>query len=703
MCGITGFFRTKDAVSNVFSSLETMKERGKDSYGISTDNLTFHSKDLNQIKLVKEDNNAIGHCLHSIVGFVPQPLIRDGKLVANCEIYNWKELAKKHNLKVKNDSELILNLIEKIGINKTLGELDGVYALAYWKDKKIILARDIIGVKPIWYSNSEGFAFASEKKALERLGYKNITELNPRNILEYDNKINLKKRDFFKIEPKNKDNLEETEENVEKLVTNAIKKRIPEKKFGILFSGGVDSTVIVQICKRLKKDFICYTAALDEKGMKEAEDLTYAKKTAKEMNLNLKIKKLRLKDVEKYLKIITPLIEDNNPVKVSVALTFYAALQEAKKDNIKVIFSGLGSEEIFAGYERHKKSSNINKECLSGLRKMYERDLYRDDIITMNNRIELRVPFLDNELIDYSLKIPEEYKIKEDKDKFILRTVAEKLGVSKEIAYRKKRAAQYGSKFDSAIKKLAKKNGFKLRSEYLKKFYNPKNLKLGVLFSSGKDSSYALWIMKKQNYDISCLITIKSKNPESFMFHTPNIDMTSLQSEAMDIPLIQETTEGKEEEEIKDLENVLKKAKEKYKIEGIVTGALFSDYQRTRIEKAADKLGLKVFSPLWHKDQETEMRELINEKFEVILSSIAADGLDKSWLGKRITEKTVDKLVKINKKIGLNIAFEGGEAESLVLDAPMFNKKIEIIDSEIIEENENVARLVIKKAKLTEK
>lgn len=225
-------------------------------------------------------------------------------------------------------------------------------------------------------------------------------------------------------------------------------------------------------------------------------------------------------------------------------------------------------------------------------------------------------------------------------------------------------------------------------------------MKLGALFSSGKDSSYALYLMKKQGNEISCLITIKSKNPDSYMFHTPNIDMTSLQSEALGIPLIEQETKGKKEDELKDLKQALETAKKEYKIEGVVTGALFSEYQTSRVETICKEINLKVFSPLWHKDQETEMRELIQNGFKFIFSKIAADGLDESWLGKIITDKDIDKLVELNKKIGFNIALEGGEAESLLIDGPMFKSKIVIKEAEKIMENKCTGIYNILKAEL---
>ncbi len=224
-------------------------------------------------------------------------------------------------------------------------------------------------------------------------------------------------------------------------------------------------------------------------------------------------------------------------------------------------------------------------------------------------------------------------------------------------------------------------------------------MKLAALYSGGKDSNFAIFLAKKQ-HEIACLITIKSKNIDSYMFHTPNIHLTELQAKALNLPLIEETTKGEKEIELKDLERAIKKAKEKYNIQGVLTGALFSNYQRERIEKIAKKLNLKTISPLWHMDQEKEMRELIKNNFTIILTSIAAQGLDESWLNKRITDKDIDKLTKIE---GINIAGEGGEFETLVLDCPLFNKKLEIKESTIIKKSEHVARLIIKKAELIDK
>jgi len=477
------------------------------------------------------------------------------------------------------------------------------------------------------------------------------------------------------------------------LLEKSVKKNASDKKVGLLFSGGVDSSVIALILKKLNVDFTCYTTAFEDDEMQEAEDLVYARKAANALGLRLRV--VKVKDVEKYIEKIIDVIEDCDVIKVGVGLPVYLGCREAKKDGCKVIFSGLGSEEIFGGYERHRKASDVNKECVNGLLGIYERDITRDVKISEFFGLELKVPFLDKELVEYSLRIPGIYKINKNGVKMILRESALKLGLVEEIALRKKRAAQYGSNFHKAIRKLSKKKGFKFIKDYLRSLFP-----LGALVSSGKDSLYAMHLMMKKGFDVKCLISVKSENPDSYMFHVPNVDLVKLQAESIGVPFLEGVTKGEKEKELKDLEKVLKEAKEKFGIKGIVTGAIFSEYQKKRIENVADKLNLKVFSPLWHMDQEKEIREIINNKFKFIITKIASEGLDKSWLGRVITEKDVDKLVGLNKKIGLNVAFEGGEAETLVIDAPLFKKKINIVDYEIKEESENVAEIVVKKAEL---
>ncbi len=721
MCGIAGVFNHPSAFQQVQAALALLRNRGRDAAGISNFHEVQHHHDISKFYPLP-GKCIVGHALHAVVDEVPQPLKGKGVLVANCEIYNWEKLNVKYSFKAKNDAELLLSLLDKFGIDK-IEELDGVYAFAYWNKEDLYLVRDILGEKPLWFVHtSDGFAFASEKKVLEKLGYLDIQELNPRLILHYyihGNRYDIISRSFFEYLPEHKDSYEKLKQKTAVLLDAACQKRIPARKFGLLFSGGVDSTYLANYFKQHGYEFTCYTAVLAPAGaggssMERAlpADLLAAQKAAKELGLNLKIKKIALEQIPAYLQKIVPLIEDSNVVKVGVALPFYIACEMAREDGCKVIFSGLGSEELFAGYERHKQSGNVNRECVSGLLKIYERDLYRDDVITMDNALELRLPYLDVELVKYALKIPGKYKLKDAKDtkdkndaigKYILREIAAAQGIPDEFAFRKKTAAQYGSKFDYALEKLARRNKFPTKSAYLRTFYPAHNLRLGVLYSGGKDSTYAAYIMQKQNYELACLITMKSTNKESFMFQSAGVEMTELQAKAMELPLVVGETKGEKEKELSDLEKTIRVAKEKYKLDGIVSGALFSTYQRDRIEKICDKLGLKIFAPLWHKAQEEEMRELLQRGFVFVLSAVAAEGLAKSWLNKVITEKDIEKLKELQRKVGINLSGEGGETESIVLDCPLFKKKLFIVKSRVVEEGKYAAYLVVEEAELKEK
>ncbi|MFW6220347.1 MAG: asparagine synthase C-terminal domain-containing protein, partial [Nanoarchaeota archaeon] len=250
---------------------------------------------------------------------------------------------------------------------------------------------------------------------------------------------------------------------------------IKRQKIGVLFSGGIDSTLICFILKELNIDFFCYTSGILDENLEESRDIMHSKIIAKHYNFNHKITTINIKETEKYIKKIIKLLKTDNVITIGVGLSIYKALEEAKKDNINIVFSGIGSEEIFAGYLRHKNSKNINEECRNGLNKIYERDLIRDFKIANHFNIKLKLPFLNKKLVDYALKIPGKYKIDNNIEKKILRETAFFIGLDEKFCYRKKLGAQYGSKFDRAIQKLAKINNFKFKSEYLKNLYHKIN------------------------------------------------------------------------------------------------------------------------------------------------------------------------------------------------------------------------------------
>src|SRR3989338_9378402 len=201
-------------------------------------------------------------------------------------------------------------------------------------------------------------------------------------------------------------------------------------------------------------------------------------------------------------------------------------------------------------------------------------------------------------------------------------------------------------------------------------------MKLGILFSGGKDSTFAAFLAKKEGYQIECLISIASENKESYMFHTPSIDKTKMQAKAMNIPIIFQKTKGKKEDELKDLEFAIKKAIQKYKIEGVVTGAVESVYQASRIQKICNELNLECFNPVWQKNKFEMLEDLLKNKFKIIITGVFAYPLNEKWLGRRIDKKFIEDMKILNQKYKINPAGEGGEFESFVLDCPLFKREL---------------------------
>jgi diphthine-ammonia ligase len=207
-------------------------------------------------------------------------------------------------------------------------------------------------------------------------------------------------------------------------------------------------------------------------------------------------------------------------------------------------------------------------------------------------------------------------------------------------------------------------------------------MRIGVLFSGGKDSTLALHKAAEKE-EVACLITIKSKNPESYMFHTPNINLTAMQAEGLNLPLVSKLTEGKKEEELADLEQAIAEAKQRFHIEGVVSGAVESVYQSTRVQRICHRLDLWCLNPLWKKNQQALLEELVEKRFRVIVSGVFAYPLDEKWLGKEIDTAMIGRLLDLQQKYGISPSGEGGEIETTVLDAPMFKRRIEVAESSV--------------------
>jgi ABC transporter with metal-binding/Fe-S-binding domain ATP-binding protein len=220
-------------------------------------------------------------------------------------------------------------------------------------------------------------------------------------------------------------------------------------------------------------------------------------------------------------------------------------------------------------------------------------------------------------------------------------------------------------------------------------------MKVAALFSGGKDSVFAVYIAQQYGWDVFPLVTLHSEKQDSYMFHSINIHLTELLAQAIDISFVEKSTKGEKEKELVDLKNLL----QNLEIDGVISGAIASEYQRTRIEKICDEIGIKSFTPLWHKNQELLLRDQVKAGFHIIIVGVFASGFDETWLGKTIDEQTINALVSLHEKYRINIAGEGGEFETLVLDGPLFHKKL-VIDESVKEWNRDNGIFQVRSAHL---
>jgi predicted ATP pyrophosphatase (TIGR00289 family) len=210
-------------------------------------------------------------------------------------------------------------------------------------------------------------------------------------------------------------------------------------------------------------------------------------------------------------------------------------------------------------------------------------------------------------------------------------------------------------------------------------------VKVAVLATGGKDSALALYHVLKCGYDVKCLATMIPLREDSWMFHYPNIGLMDLWGEAVGLPVVKAETAGVKEEEVEDMKKLIAGLG----VEGVVSGAIASDYQKARVERVCKELGLECIAPLWHKKPLDLLEELLDLRFEVVVTGVYAYGFDRKWLGRKLDAEAVTDLTELNRKYGISLVGEGGEYETLVLDAPFFKKKIKIVKARRIWKEQN--------------
>ncbi len=199
-------------------------------------------------------------------------------------------------------------------------------------------------------------------------------------------------------------------------------------------------------------------------------------------------------------------------------------------------------------------------------------------------------------------------------------------------------------------------------------------MRLAALYSGGKDSTFAMYLAQQMGHEIPFLVNITPTDKASWIFHTPNLSVVPWMAEAMDIPLICVASDGTEDGDM----DALKDALVDLDIDGVVVGALWSDYQWDRMNRVLGELDLIMLAPLWRKDQDMIYDEMVSAGIDAVIVGVFAEGLDERWLGRHIDADTKDELKALRERYGISIMGEGGEYESMTLDSPLFKKRLVI-------------------------
>lgn len=501
MCGIAGAAGSPENDRKVKEILAVLQHRGPDSCGI------YQAGDL-----------SIGNTLLKITGDMPQPLVGKGALVLNGEIYNFRELAAESGIKSDSDTEVLFSLIEtRVNQGNTpidaaysvLSSVNGDYALAYACGGELLLARDPAGVKPLFYSSEKlKITFASEKKGLlcagksvgfpsrqkitspssgsiRNLSFESVQNSFPEGILTFppggifsfniqDGSLEQK---YLKINPPQERISEEitAATRLREALEQSVKLRLTSTS-GIAFSGGFDSTFLAALARKYNPEVSLYAV-----GLPGSHDITQAENAAEAIGLegSLKIHLLTPEAIEAAVPNVIYATESVDPMKIAIGLPLYFVAKAAKADGRRVLLTGQGADELFGGYKRHEGFLEqglqvLDREIYSDLRNISIINLERDDMVSMANSVELRVPYLDKEVIKVGLAVSPELKVLK-KDgcyirKYILRKAAKDL-LPPELLWQEKKAMQYGTGVQKTLDKLAREAGFSKREgDHIEKY-----------------------------------------------------------------------------------------------------------------------------------------------------------------------------------------------------------------------------------------
>jgi len=454
MCGIAGCIGEKD-VETVNKMLDALPHRGPNDRGIHINGKSvFGDTRLSIVDVAK------GH----------QPILarndRQG-IICNGEIYNFKDIREKflrnHRFKTDSDTEVILHLYREMG-TECVKELDGMFAFAIFDDDEFMMARDPIGIKPLYYGRDNGtMYFTSELGAMTLAGVEEVHEFPAGHY--YTPKEGFV--EYYQV-PEIQDHLltdiEETCDIIRTTFIDAVKKRLladPEVPVGSFCSGGLDSSLVAAIAADDIPHLHTFVVGMEDEAGDVSDDVKAARVAAEHIGSTHHELIFTEEEYNEALPIVIKKLESYDPSLVRCAVPCYFTCKLAA-DYVTVVLTGEGADELFTGYHymKHFPFDKLNLEARRCIGNLHNINLQRADRMGMLFSLELRVPYLDEAMVDLSMKIPPELKIREHNgakiEKWILRKAFENTNyLPDEILWRYKVQYTQGAGCESLGEKLA--------------------------------------------------------------------------------------------------------------------------------------------------------------------------------------------------------------------------------------------------------
>ncbi len=449
-----------NSVSAVITMLKELTHRGVDGYGVAAPNSVAIAESIEKIPIEKISASIV-------VGHHPSRFNLDDKpqlMLGEDFTLNFEgRLFPQPSL---SETDKVMKMLEanpRRNAKRVIEKLDGAYVFAIACADALIVGRDTLGLCPLYYGENETtLVLASERKALWAIRVSRAESFPPGNVAV----INQQGFSFKPAKTLTKPSLETIDmetaaERLRNLLQKSMEKRVSDlDKVAVAFSGGLDSSVITALAKSCGVEVHLFSVALENQP-----EVRSAKAAAEALGLRLHLRTYTIDDVEVILPKVLWLIEEPNVMKVGTAIPLYWAAENSSKLGFKVLLSGLGGDELFAGYQKYcteyKRggATAVRNAIFHDVKMSYETNFQRDNKVCSFHKVELRLPFIDQDLINFALSLPVNLNITSAGDplrKRVLRQTAQRLGVPFFIVNKAKKAIQYATGVNKAIQRLAK-------------------------------------------------------------------------------------------------------------------------------------------------------------------------------------------------------------------------------------------------------